>query len=36
MSCYVGEHDTGVLLRSGAQYVVSCYVVEHDTVCLVT
>ena len=36
MSCYVVEHDTGVLLRSGARYRVSCYVVEHDTECLVT
>ena len=34
MSCYVVGQDAGVLLRSGAQYMVSCYIVEHDTECL--
>ena len=36
VSCYVVGQDAGVLLCSGAQYMVSCYVVEHDTECLVT
>jgi len=30
VSCYVVEHDTGVLLPIEARYVVHCYVLERD------